>query len=177
MKVRATLFGAVAVLALCLTTAGALAAQKGGKVAFFVSPGKGATAKILLAGAIGDYGTTTEVDQNGKVDANNGNYQKVVLQHGGFWLDARGLAKALAKAKPVVNTSNCSVVFAGSGPGTIFDGTGAYKGLGGVLKINVVFAGVAPRFKSGPHKGQCNLNANPAGAFNAIDGTGKVTFS
>ena len=54
-----------------------------GTIEIWVTPGSGAVAKILVTGAIGDDGTATTIDKNGKVD-DNGDYVDVALKHGGF---------------------------------------------------------------------------------------------
>lgn len=173
---------AVGVVATCLTGAGATAlaasGPAGGPIQVFVTNVSSTKAKILITGAIGDYGTTLTVDKNGKVDA-NGAYQKVTLKKGGFWINATALNNKLSKAQPVTNKATCSVVFTGSAATTPFDGTGAYQGIGGSVKVTVTFADVTPRFTSGAHKGQCNFgqNAAPLSSYQSIGGTGNVTFS
>lgn len=39
--------------------------------------------------------------------------------------------------------------------------TGAFAGASGPGAVRIYFAAYAPRFKSGPHKGQCNGNGTP----------------
>jgi hypothetical protein len=173
---------AVVVAATCLTGAGATAlaatGPAGGPIQVFVTNISSTKAKILITGAIGDYGTTLTVDKNGKVDA-NGAYQKVTLKKGGFWINATALNNKLNKAQPVTNKATCSLVFTGSAATTPFDGTGAYQGIAGSVKITVTFAGISSRFTSGAHKGQCNFgqNAPSLSSYESIGGTGNVTFS
>lgn len=180
MRRRKTL--AICIAALCLTGAGATAlaasTPAGGPIQVFVTNVSSTKAKILITGAIGDYGTTLSVDKNGKLDP-NGAYQKVLLKQGGFWLNATALNKKLDHAKPTTNKATCSFFFTGSAPTTPYDGTGAYAGIGGSVKVTIAFAAIAPRFKSGTHKGQCNFaqNVNPLSSFQSIGGSGHVTFS
>ena len=168
----ATAVGATA----CLFGAGsaALAAShpKGGKIRVFVtntSPTKG---KILITGAIGDYGTTISADANGKVDP-NGAFEKVKLKHGGFMVDATALNKKLNHLKPTLNRTSCSVVFGASGPVTLGAGTGAYAGISGKVRITVTFAGILPKTAKG-----CDLrpNAPTHGQYQSITGNGRVSF-
>jgi hypothetical protein len=172
---------AAGVAATCLMGAGATAlaasGPAGGKIQVFVTNISSTKAKILITGAIGDYGTTLTVDKNGKVDA-NGTYQKVTLKKGGFWINATALNQKLNKAQPLTNKATCSLVFTGGAPTTPFDGTGAYQGIGGSVKVTVTFAGIAPRFTSGAHKGQCNFsqNAPSLASYQSIGGAGNVTF-
>jgi hypothetical protein len=172
---------AIGTAAMCLTGAGATAlaasGAAGGPIQVFVTNVSSTKAKILITGAIGDYGTTLTVDKNGKLDA-NGAYQKVTLKKGGFWINATALHSKLNKAQPVTNKATCSLLFAGSAATTPFNGTGAYQGIGGSVKVTVTFAAIARRFASGPHKGQCNFSqkAAPLSSYQSIGGTGNVTF-
>jgi hypothetical protein len=149
-----------------------------GKIKVFVTEVNNTKSKVLVTGAIGDYGTGVSTDKNGKVDP-NGAFQKIVLKQGGFVVDATGLNTALNHGSPHINKASCSSVFSGSGPGTLENGTGLYKGIGGKLTITVTFAGIAPRITSGAKKGQCNFaqNVQPLGAYSSITATGNVTFS
>ena len=60
---------------------------------------------------------------------------------------------------------------------TLFDGTGAYAGIGGTVPMATSFAEIGPRFATGPKKGQCNMsnNAEPVSQFMG-DITGSGTF-
>jgi hypothetical protein len=160
----------------CLLGAGsvALAAShpKGGKVRVFVTNTSSTKGKILITGAIGDYGTTLSVNAKGKPDP-NGTFEKVKLKRGGFVVDATALNKKLSHAKPTFNKSNCSVVFSGSGPVTLGGGTGAYTGISGTIRITVTFAGILPKTAKG-----CSTspNAPTHGSYQSITGTGTVSF-
>jgi hypothetical protein len=159
----------------CLLGGGnaALAASSsvGGKIRVFVTNTSQTKGKILITGAIGDYGTTVSQDANGKVDP-NGNFEKVTLKQGGFIVDGTGLNNALNHAKPTINKANCSFVFAGTGPTTISDGTGAYAGITGKVAITLTFAGITPKTAKG-----CNFKSNKVGGgYQSITGTGSVSF-
>ncbi len=52
-------------------------------IEIWATSGTGAVAKILITGVIGDYGTATTIDKNGKVDE-NGDYVNIALKHGGL---------------------------------------------------------------------------------------------
>lgn len=134
--------------------------------------------KIILTGVIGDYGMSTTTNKAGTPNP-NGNYVKVVLQHGGFVVNMTTLNKLTDNAPPLMsNATNCSVVFGGSGPVTLSGGTGAYAGITGTIQITQKFAGIGPRYTSGPKKGQCNMtsNAQPTAFYGSITGIGKVSF-
>lgn len=151
---------------------------KGGTIFVSVTPNNSATYPIVIAGAIGDYGTATTIDKNGKVDQ-NGNYVKIVLKHGAFEVNSTALNKAANSAPPTSNnTSNCSYSFTFTGPVTLFDGTGAYAGISGTLKITETYVAVLPTYTSGQHKGQCNEsnNVQPIAQNGNISGSGTVAF-
>lgn len=154
------------------STALAASTPKGGKVRVFVTNTSATKGKILITGAIGDYGTTVSQDANGKADA-NGNFEKVTLKHGGFLVDGTALNKKLNSAKPTFNKTNCSFAFTGTGPTTVEDGTGAYAGITGKVAITITFAGLAPQTAKG-----CNLanNAPTLGGYQSITGAGSVSF-
>jgi hypothetical protein len=149
-----------------------------GTIYIAVTPNNGATYPIVIVGAIADYGTATTIDENGKVDS-NGNYVKIALKRGGFEVNSTTLNKKANSSAPTVNsTASCSYSFTVSGPVTLFDGSGAYKGISGTLMITESFSAILPRLTSGAHKGQCNEanNATPVAFGGSISGSGKVSF-
>jgi hypothetical protein len=171
-----------AALAACL---GALAAAAvataatsgGGAIRLIATGGNSPNQKILVVGAIGDYGTASSVDQNGK-PAQNGNFEEIRLQKGSFLINATTFNAAGNKVRPVIaSRKNCSVLASWHAPASIVSGTGAYKGISGTLKLQGTFAGVGRKFTSGPHKGQCNMNSEPKALQIAVTGSGKVKFS
>ncbi|MFZ0041602.1 MAG: hypothetical protein WAK93_09865 [Solirubrobacteraceae bacterium] len=178
---RVTKLAAAAALLASVVIAGtttlAGAAQSGGKIRVFVTSTSATKGKILVTGAIGDYGTTLSVNKNGKPNP-NGDYQKVTLKKGGFWVNGTALQKKLDSMQPKANPSNCSLAFTGTAPTSLFKGTGAYAGIGGKINITVTFAGIAPRITSGAKAGQCNFanNVNPIAQYQSITGTGNVHF-
>jgi hypothetical protein len=171
----ALLGGGVAVAA--QRTGHASSATKGGKVGIFVTPSNGPVSKILIAGAIGDFGKAISIDKNGTVD-NNGNYVNIKLQKGTFEVNSTKLDKLL-NGTPNINKANCSVYASKTHTVTLFNGTGAYAGISGTPKITISFAVILPRVKSGKHKGQCNFknSAKPLSQFQSIQGGGNVSFS
>ena len=147
-----------------------------GKIRIFADASSdGPVSKILITGAIGDYGTATSIDKNGKVDQ-NGNYVKIALKKGTFEIDSTALNAKLNKAPGVFNKTTCSFAFTGSGGVTFFNGTGLYKGISGTAEITLSFGGIGPRLTTGAHKGECNPshNAKPLSQYGAIIGTGTV---
>ena len=170
-------------LALLATAGGgagaATDATAGGPVALLATVGNGPSGKIVVAGAIGDWGTALTIDKNGKPDE-NGNYVKVTLRKGTFEIDSTALNKKTANPRPqVASDTTCSVSASGSAPVTLFNGTGLYKGIAGTVKITETFAFIVPKFTSGAKKGQCNMSnsAQPIAQYSSIIGSGTVRFS
>ena len=85
-------------VAACALGAGAAtvaaATPQGGKIRVFVTNTSATKGKIVITGAVGDYGTTVSQDANGKVDP-NGDFEKVTLKQGGFIVDGTELNKKL----------------------------------------------------------------------------------
>jgi hypothetical protein len=165
--------GALAGAAIVGPAALAAGTPAGGPLKVFVTNTSSTKGKILVTGAIGDCGTTLSVDKNGKADP-NGAFEKVSLKQGGFWVDATGLNKKLNSAQPQINTANCSVVGGATAPVKLFNGTGAYAGIGGTVKITVTFAAILPR-----KNGKCNFanSAQPVSQYQSITGSGSASFS
>ncbi len=162
-----------------IEAAPAATAPVGGRIAIWTTPSNGPTSKIVITGAIGDYGTATTIDKNGKTD-NNGDYVKIALKQGSFEVNAVVLNKKTNNAPPTMsNMATCSVEFGGSGPVTLFDGKGSYAGISGTLRITETFAAVGGRYASGAKKGQCNLsnNTEPVAFWGSITGAGAVKYS
>jgi hypothetical protein len=165
--------GGVAATAAASTAA---ASPSHGTVHVWVTPGKGAADQILLTGVIGDHGTATSMDKNGTVDK-NGKYVKVALSRGGFVVDAVALNQKLAKLAPKVDSASCTVWASGSGNITLGDGTGAYAGISGTVKMSTNFAAVFPRYTSGAKRGRCDMKGAPTASFQGVlIGSGHITL-
>ncbi len=149
----------------------------GGPVYIHATGGNGPAGSIVITGAIGDYGKTLSIDRNGKTDS-NGNYVRITLQHGTFEVDSTTLNAKTNHARPSVDRATCSFRFTGTGPVTLFNGTGLYKGIKGKVMITISFGGIGPFYKSGPHKGQCNMSdsAPLLAQYGSISGPGTVAF-
>ena len=168
-RVRMTV-GVAAVAAVLL--APAAGAAKGGPIQIYVS-GSAVTTPILVTGAITDYGKATSVTRSGK-PAENGNYEKIVLRKGGFWVDATQLNKLLNHVKPVFDTKNCYFSFKGTGPTKLFKGSGAYAGISGAVTVTVDFVAIGPKLSNG----KCNTsnNAAPVAQYGNVTGSGIARF-
>ena len=158
--------------------AGAASTPKGGSVHVLVEPtGSGAGGKILFTGAIGDQGTTINVDQNGKPDP-NGNYAKVTLSNGTFEVNLTTLLAKTRSQNPPVDKATCSASISATAPITVLNGTGLYAGITGTLHATERGGFIGPRYTSGNKQGQCNLSnsAQPVGLMILVYGTGTVHF-
>lgn len=164
---------AVALLAgaVMLLVPGAGAAGEGGPIQIYAQ-GTAVTSPILVTGAITDYGKATSVTKTGKPDE-NGNFEKVVLKQGSFWIDATALNKKLNSGAPTIDKTHCFFAFKGSGPATVFKGTGAYVGVSGNLDVTVDFVGIVPKAN-----GKCLLtnSTQPVAQYGDVTGSGTVSF-
>ena len=161
------------------TAANTASTPAGGRIQLQATAGDSAYGTIVIAGAIGDYGKTRSMNKNGKTNT-NGNFVEITLKKGSFEVDSTAFNKKTENAPATVNNkSTCSFGFAASGPVTLFNGTGLYKGISGRVTITINFVGVGPRLTSGPKKGQCNPsnNAKPLASAGIITGLGTVKFS
>jgi hypothetical protein len=154
----------------------AAAAPAGGPIALFATIGKDSSQKVVIAGAIGDWGKVVPVDKNGK-PTQNGNFVKVTLEKGTFELDATALNKKMASPRPqVASDRTCSVWVSGSSPVKLFNGTGLYAGISGTVNVTMTFTGIGGRFQSGAKKGQCEQNQDPLAMLGSVAGRGTVHF-
>jgi len=169
-QIRSAL-GVAAVVATLLAP-GAGAAGKGGAIQIYV-PGTTVTTPILITGAITDCGKATSVTKAGKPDE-NGNYERVVLKKGTFWVDATALNKKLDGVKPTLDSKNCFFNFKGSGPTSLMKGTGDYAGISGNVNVTVNFVAILPRLANG----KCNMkqSAQPIAQYGNVTGAGRASY-
>src|SRR5271166_900873 len=110
----------------------------GGAVQIWVTPNlapNASTDKIVITGAIGDYGTATSETASG-VPQPSGGYVAIKLTKGTFMVNSVSLNKKLNSAPPTMfNLKTCSVYFVGKGPVTVYKGTGIYAGISGTITI------------------------------------------
>ena len=114
MRVKAVA-GIAATAALLTASSAAGMAPAGGTIGIYATPNMGAVARIVITGAIGDYGTATTINKNGKVNQNGG-YVRIVLKHGGFEVNSIALNKKVNAARPLTNSATtCSFSVSASG--------------------------------------------------------------
>jgi hypothetical protein len=171
-----------AVFILCGTASASVAAAatapKGGAIKVFVKPsptGTGAKhpGKVVITGAVGDYGTSESVTAAGK-PSKKGAYKLLTLKKGTILVNGTLLNAALTSAQPTANSTNCSFVFSASAPVTFVKGTGAYVGISGSVTITLTFAAILPKTKAG--KCTEKTATQPLASTTSVMGTGTVTF-
>jgi hypothetical protein len=151
-------------LTLASAAASAQSSSSGGAIQVWLTPsltGKGG--KILITGAIADYGVTK---------GNGGS--KAMLKKGTITVNLAQFKAAQNNANPQINQSNCSGSFTASAAVPIVSGTGAYAGITGSFTLNSQYAFILPKTKSGG----CNTsnNANPISQYGSVSGSGTVSL-
>jgi len=160
-----------------VASAAAAATPTDGPIALFATVGNGPSGKIVVAGAIGDWGTALTIDKNGKPDQ-SGNFVRVTMKKGTFEIDSTAVNKTMANPRPqVASDVTCSVAASGSGPVKLFNGTGLYKGISGTVNVTIRFAGVGGHYQSGAKKGQCGHGPSPLAMLGSVNGRGTVHFA
>lgn len=170
---------AALVVAGVAASAAPAAAPTGGQISLFATVGYSPSGKIVVAGAIGDWGRTLSIDEDGKPDL-NGNFVRVTLKKGTFEIDSTALNKKMANPRPqIASDVTCSVATSGSGPVRLFNGTGLYKGITGTAQVTLSFTGIGSRYQSGPKKGRClhSDNVKPLAMLGSVVGRGTVRFA
>jgi hypothetical protein len=174
--VKATLALPVLLSGLLLGGAAAFAqSPSGGAVQVWVTPtNTGSGGKVLITGAVGDYGTSQKSNSSGQ-PSKNGGYQKLLLKKGAILVNSTQFNAELNSTNPPLNNTNCSTTFNFSAPIPIVSGTGAYVGITGSFTLTAQFGAIVPKTKSG----SCNTsnNANPVAQYTSIIGSGTVSFS
>ena len=149
----------------------------GGAVQVWVTPsltGNGG-GKVMVTGALADYGTSQPANAAGKADM-KGTYKRLLLKHGTVLLNTTKFDTANNDANPTMyNKSDCSAVIDVSAPAAIVSGTGAYAGITGSVTLTARFAFILPKTK----KGTCNEsnNATPLDQYGVVTSSGTVKFS
>jgi hypothetical protein len=164
------LFGATAAF-------GASAPMMGGAIQVWVTPSPSGNGggKVMVTGALADYGTGQNENAAGKADT-KGTYKRLLLKHGTVLINGTKFATANNNANPTMyNKSDCSAVVDVSAPAAIVSGTGAYAGITGSVTLTARFAFILPKTK----KGTCNESnsATPLDQYGVVTGSGAVKFT
>jgi hypothetical protein len=158
-------------IALCAASAllstGAAVALAGGSTGggqihvYGVNTGASTTNQIIITGAFAARGETSQVSTS---------IGMVTTPQGTFKVNLADLQKAPGTGR--INEKTCSGAFKSSAPITLFDGTGAYKGIRGTIKLTTTFAAILPTTTSG----KCRRDANPITNLSFFEGEGTVSF-
>ncbi len=164
MKKLIALAGALGVLAV-VAASSALSATTGGAIRVYAvnsnpnSKTNGGT--VLITGAIGAKGNVQNINKN---------LVKLVFRQGTFEIDATKLNNTKTASSSLSKTT-CSGYYAATVPLPLLDGTGAYTGISGSVKLTFTEAFVLPRKANG----KCNQNANGTD-ISYVVGSGSVSF-
>lgn len=153
-------------LTLGSAAASAQSSSSSGNIQVWVTPSPNGNGggKILITGAIGDYGVTK------KAKGSN----TAVLRKGTIVVNLKQFNAATNNVNPTINQSNCSTSFTASALVPIVNGTGAYTGITGSFTLTAQYAFILPKTKSG----SCNTsnNANPVSQYGSVIGSGTVSL-
>jgi hypothetical protein len=182
---RVVCAGVVASVAFCGLFVGvgtAASAATNGTVTVYVTPHNTTTpkhpGKVLLAGAIGDYGVVMGATSQGKPTGKKKSvYRLLKLKKGSILVDISTFQSKLNSAftsPSTFNMTTCSFSASATGAISVVKGTGSYEGMTGTFAMTGYFGGLGPRTKSG----KCTTKTTtPALATHeSIVGTGDVTI-
>ena len=178
MRLTRSIYGVVGVL-VCLGVGSSVAlgagssGAAGGPIHIFVQPGHGqGNGKIVITGAIGDYGVTRQVRGGG-----GKRLATAKLRKGTVTFDLTAINDKLNSTTPTFDKATCSASISASAPVPVVRGTGRYAGIHGSVRLTESFGFVGSRHKSGPKKGQCNLSHSaPAAQLGEVYGSGTIGF-
>ena len=154
--------------------AGSSTAPAGGPIQIFVQPGNGqGKGKILITGAVGDYGSSSPTTSSG-----GKKFGTATLKKGTIKIDLTAISAKVNKANPAVNAATCSASITETAAAPVVSGTGLYAGIHGTIQITESFGFIGSTYKSGSKKGKCNLsNSAPTVAqMGTVYGKGNVSF-
>jgi hypothetical protein len=161
---------ALAILGASVSVASAKA-PAGGPITLWATPTTAGASDLVIAGAIGDYGQSLNIDQNGKANP-KGNYAQITLQKGSFRVNLTAFNAAANKASFPINKPSCSPDGAITAPVTISNGTGLYQGITGKGRITLTLVWIL----SSPSSGKCDGNKVLLHS-QYLNGSGTVSFS
>ena len=142
-----------------------------GPIKWWATPTTAGANDVVIAGAIGDYGNSLTIDQNGKADP-EGNFAKITLQKGTFRVNLTAFNAASRKAGFPINKSSCSSHGTITAPVALSGGTGLYEGISGKGRMTLTVAWILA--SSGQHK--CD-GSKVLHEFHYLNGAGTVSFS
>jgi hypothetical protein len=129
--------------------------------------------RVLLTGAIGDYGPAVTVHPDGTVDPEHTGDLELKLTHGSFRLGIAGIDKKVIDAyrhwPDNPRTCSGSISFTAAAPVVAGSGTGLYQGIGGSFSLAVTIEEVDV-------KPVCNGTSRFLSQVILMTGAGTVTF-
>lgn len=117
------------------------ATQAGGVVHFidYSVNSDGPDSRVLLTGAVGDYGPAVTVFPDGNVDPGHTSEMKLELIHGAFRINIAGIHKkvviAFSHFPGDPRTCSGSISFTAAAPIVAGSGTGSYRGISGSFNL------------------------------------------
>jgi hypothetical protein len=179
MRLRRTTIGVAGAL-VCLAAGASVAlatgsskTPAGGAIQLFVQPAQTqGNGKVLITGAVGDYGPSHSVTTGGEKIAT------ATLKQGTIKLNLTALGKKSNKTNPIIDAATCSASVTVSAATPIIGGTGLYAGIHGTVQITESYGYLGAFYKSGPKKGKCNMSNNAPTVATMVDvyGSGTVSF-
>jgi hypothetical protein len=154
--------------------AGSSNTPAGGPIQIFVQPGQGqGKGKILVTGAVGDYGSSSPTTGSG-----GKKFGTATLKKGTIKIDLTAITAKVDKATPTVNTATCSASLTETAAAPVVSGTGLYAGIHGTIQLTESFGFIGSTYKSGSKKGQCNMsnNSRTVAEMGIVYGKGRVSF-
>lgn len=180
MRLSRVMIGVVGVLA-CLVAGASLAlatgsskTPAGGPIQLFVQPGQNqGKGKILITGAIGDYGSSSPTTSSG-----GQKFGTATLTKGTIKINLTAISAKVDKASPTIDAATCSASLTETAAAPVVSGTGLYAGIHGTIQITESFGYIGATYKSGSKKGQCNEsnNAPTVAQTGIVYGSGSVSF-
>jgi hypothetical protein len=165
----------VVVVASILLAAGVSAASAstptGGSVKFWATPTTSGANNLVITGAIGDFGNSLNIDQNGNTNT-KGSYAQITLQKGTFRINQTAFSRAADKASFPIDKATCSSEGSITAPAPVSSGTGLYKSISGKVRITLTLVWIVSRSSSGKCDGTKVLFHSEY-----LTGTGTVSLS
>ncbi len=142
-----------------------------GSITWWASPTTAGASDVVIAGAIGDYGTSLTIDQNGRANT-EGNYAKITLQKGTFRVNLTAINSASKQAGFPINKASCSSHGTITAPVALSRGTGLYAGISGKGRMTITVVWIL----SNSRKHKCD-GTRVLFQSQYLNGSGTVSFT
>jgi hypothetical protein len=119
-----------------------------------------ANAPVIPLKLTGVVAATSKVNLGGKGSPQKGDTKDLITTAGKLTVEVT----AKPQNTQSINPKTCAASFAQYLQVTIVGGksTGAFAGASGPGAVQISFSAILPRYTKGPHKGQCDPNAQPS---------------